>query len=90
MAPTFSTLDHEILTRLVNGEAVALSSHLRLRLEMAGLIRDGAKGIVVTEAGKHLARQRLAVVATDSPGSEAKVSRDARGRRMPLRRKPFF
>jgi hypothetical protein len=76
MAPTLTHLELDILRKLVNGEAVSLSSHLRLRLEMAGVLRDGARGIVVTDAGKRLARQRPADVA--------------RGRRMPFQRKPFF
>ena len=67
MAPTLSTLELDILRKLVNGEAVSLSSHLRLRLEMAGVLRDGARGIVVTEAGKRLALQRPADVAAGPP-----------------------
>jgi hypothetical protein len=67
-----------------------LSSHLRLRLEMAGVIRDSANGIVVTEQGKRLARQQPAVAAAGSASSAAKVSRDARGRRMPFQRKSAF
>src|SRR4030095_15658516 len=58
MAPTLTYLELDILRKLVNGEAVSLSSHLRLRLEMAGVLRDGARGIVVTDAGRRLAQQR--------------------------------
>ena len=39
-------LELDLLRKLVNGEAVSLSSQVRLRLEMAGVLRDGASGIV--------------------------------------------
>ena len=42
MPPNLSNLELDILRKLVNGEAVSLSSQLRLRLELAGAIRDGA------------------------------------------------
>ena len=90
MAPTLSTLELDILRKLVNGEAVSLSSHLRLRLEMAGVLRDGARGIVVTEAGKRLALQRPADVAAGRPATDPKVARDGRGRRLPFQRKSVF
>ncbi len=90
MTSNLSALDHEILAKLVNREAVTLSSNLRLRLEMAGVIRDSANGIVVTEKGKRLARQQPAGAATGGPAPADKVQRDARGRRMPLQRKSIF
>jgi hypothetical protein len=90
MAPTLSTLERDILRKLVNGEAVSLSSHLRLRLEMAGVLRDGARGIVVTEAGKRLALQRPADVAAGRPAPDPKAARDGRGRRLPFQRKSIF
>lgn len=90
MAPTLSTLELDILRKLVNGEAVSVSSHLRLRLEMAGVLRDGARGIVVTEAGKRLALQRPADAAADRPAPDPKVARDGRGRRLPFQRKSVF
>ena len=90
MTRTLSTLELDILRKLVNGEAVSLSSHLRLRLEMAGVLRDGARGIVVTDAGRRLARQRPADVAASSPAPGPKVARDGRGRRMPFQRKTVF
>lgn len=90
MPPTLSTLEIDILRKLVNGEAVSLSSQLRLRLEMAGVLRDGARGIVVTEAGRRLARQKPADVATGDPAPAPKVARDGRGRRMPFQRKSIF
>ena len=60
MARTLSPLELDILRKLVNGEAVSVSSELRLRMEMAGVLRDGARGIAVTEAGKRLAQQSVA------------------------------
>jgi hypothetical protein len=90
MAATLSNLELDILRKLVNGEAVSLSSQLRLRLEMAGVLRDGARGIVVTEAGRRLARRKPADVATASPAPEPKVARDGRGRRLPFQRRSIF
>ena len=90
MAPILTNLELDILRKLVNGEAVSLSSQLRLRLEMAGVLRDGARGIVLTEAGKRLALQRPADVAAGSPAPDPKVARDGRGRRMPFQRKSIF
>ena len=79
-----------ILRKLVNGEAVSLSSQLRLRLEMAGVLRDGARGIVVTDAGRRLAQQGAADVPVGSPAAAPKVARDGRGRRLPFQRKSIF
>ena len=50
MPVKLTNLELDLLRKLVNGEAVSLSSQLRLRLEMAGVLRDGAAGIVVTDA----------------------------------------
>jgi hypothetical protein len=61
-----SDLEIEVLRKLVNGEAVSLSSQLRLRLEMAGVLRDGARGIIVTDAGRRLSSQKPAEVAVGS------------------------
>jgi hypothetical protein len=84
----------DLLRKLVNGEAVSLSSQLRLRLEMAGVLRDGAAGIVVTTAGRRLAEQKPVEVAADSPapgpGPGPKVARDGRGRRLPFQRRSVF
>ena len=55
-----SDLEIEILRKLVNGEAVALSSQHRVRLELAGMVREGANGIVVTLTGRSLAREKPA------------------------------
>ena len=82
----------DLLRKLVNGEAVLLSSQLRLRLEMAGVLRDGASGIVVTDAGRRLAGQKPVEVAADSraPAPGPKVARDGRGRRLPFQRRSVF
>ena len=90
MLPTLSTLELDILRKLVNGEAVSLSSQLRIRLELAGAIREGARGITVTEMGKRLARQEPAIVAADGPPPGPKVARDGRGRRKPFQRRSAF
>ncbi len=67
MPVRLTNLELDLLRKLVNGEAVSLSSQLRLRLEMAGVLRDGAAGIVVTTAGRRLAEQKPVEVAADSP-----------------------
>jgi hypothetical protein len=90
MLPTLSTLELDILRKLVNGEAVSLSSQLRIRLELAGAIREGARGITVTVIGRRLARQEPAIVAADGPPPGPKVARDGRGRRKPFQRRSVF
>jgi hypothetical protein len=89
VAPNLSTLELEILRKLVNGESVSLSSRHRLRLELAGVIREGAQGIVVTADGRRLAQQKLPS-ASDSPLPVIKLAVDKRGRRMPHQRKSVF
>ncbi len=84
-----SDLEVEILRKLANGEAVSISSQQRVRLELAGMIREGAKGIVVTLTGRGLARERPAE-ATASDAPNVNVSRDRRGRRMPFQRRSIF
>jgi hypothetical protein len=87
-----TNLELDLLRKLVNGEAVSLSSQLRLRLEMAGVLRDGAAGMVVTAAGRRLAEQKPVEVAADSPAPlrGPKVARDGRGRRLPFQRRSVF
>ena len=84
-----SDLEIELLRKLVNGEAVSISSQQRVRLELAGMIREGAKGIVVTLTGRSIARERR-VVSTASDAAPVTASRDRRGRRMPFQRKSIF
>jgi hypothetical protein len=90
MAARLTDLDRDILHKLVNGEAVTLSSQLRLRLEMAGVLRDSARGIVVTEAGRRLAQPKPADGAAGSAAPGPKVARDGRGRRLPFQRRSIF
>lgn len=96
MPARLTNLELDILRKLVNGEAVSLSSQLRLRLEMAGVLRDRAAGIVVTDAGRRLAGQKPAEVAVISPtpfpapAPAPKVARDGRGRRLPFQRRSVF
>jgi hypothetical protein len=85
-----SDLEIELLRKLVNGEAVSLSSQQRVRLELAGMIREGPKGIVVTLTGRNLAREKLAHASASDAGPNVNVSRDRRGRRMPFQRKSIF
>jgi len=89
MAIALSTLELDILRKLLNGEAVSLSSQLRLRLELAGAIREGPSGVRVTEAGRRLAGKKPPAVADDQ-APVRKVARDARGRRMPFQRRSVF
>jgi hypothetical protein len=89
MAPTLSALELEILCKLVNGEAVSLSSRHRLRLELAGVIREGAQGIVVTADGRRLASQKPADSAVN-PAAASEPALDKRGRRMPHQRRSVF
>ncbi|MBL6613059.1 MAG: hypothetical protein ISP49_11720 [Reyranella sp.] len=89
MAGHLSNLELEILRKLVNGESVTVSSSFRLRLEMAGVIRDEARGIVVTTKGLQLAKQKPAAL-TDPASSPGTYVLDKRGRRLPHQRKSIF
>jgi hypothetical protein len=90
VAPNLTNLELDMLRKLVNGELVSVPPRLRLRLELAGVIREGAQGIVVTPGGRRLASQQPAVASPDSPSPQTKVAVDRRGRRMPLQRKSVF
>ena len=90
MAPNLSTFELEILGKLVNGEAVSVRSQHRVRLELAGLIREGAKGILVTAEGRRLAGQQRANARSGSHPTDPKVTFDKRGRRMPFQRRSVF
>ena len=85
-----SDLESQILRKLVNGEAVSISSHQRVRLELAGMIREGPNGIVVTLTGRSLAREKPPEATATDAARGVKVSRDRRGRRMPFQRKSIF
>ena len=60
MQAKLTDLEIEMLRKLVNGEAVSISSQQRVRLELAGMIREGVAGIVVTLTGRRLAREKPA------------------------------
>ena len=85
-----SDLEVEILRKLVNGEEVSLSSNQRVRLELAGMIREGAKGIVVTLTGRSLASEKPAEGTASDVAPDVNVSRDRRGRRKPFQRRSIF
>jgi hypothetical protein len=85
-----SDLETDILRKLVNGEAVSLSSQQRVRLELAGMIREGANGIAVTLAGRSLAREQPGAATAGDAALGVKVLRDKRGRRLPFQRKSIF
>jgi hypothetical protein len=57
---TVSEQDIEILRRLVNigGHQSDVSSNQRIRLELLGAIKDGPRGIVVTNFGRQLVNKR--------------------------------
>jgi hypothetical protein len=83
-------LEIELLRKLVNGEAVSISSQQRVRLELAGAIREGPNGIAVTLTGRRLASEKPPEATATDAALGVKVLRDRRGRRMPLQRKSIF
>jgi len=85
-----SDLEIGILQKLVNGEAVSISSQQRVRLELAGMIREGPDGIAVTLTGRNLAREKSPEATATDSALGVKVLRDRRGRRMPFQRKSVF
>ena len=85
-----SDLEVETLRKLIDGEAVSLSSQQRVRLELAGMIREGANGIVVTLTGRNLPREKPAEATSSDAAPKLRVSRDTRGRRMPFQRRSIF
>lgn len=89
MKVTLTNMELEILRKLAAGAAVTVPAQLRIRLELAGVIREGAKGLRLTAEGRLRAMQKpsTAELAATAPD---KVAFDKRGRRMPLRRKSVF
>jgi hypothetical protein len=90
MQVKLSDLEIEILRKLINGEAVSISSQHRVRLELAGMTREGPKGIEVTLTGRSLARQKPADTTSSEAVPDISVVRDGRGRRLPFQRKSVF
>jgi hypothetical protein len=80
----------ELLRKLVNGEAVSVSSQQRVRLELAGMIKEGRQGIALTLTGRSFAREKHEDTTVSVTAPEAKVARDSRGRRLPFQRKSIF
>ena len=90
MPVKLTDLEVDLLRKLVNGEAVSVSSHQRFRLELAGVIRDEARGMVVTTEGRELVRRQPMKATVSGLAQDVKVARDGRGRRMPFQRKSVF
>ena len=80
----------ELVRKLVNGEAVSISSQQRVRLELAGMIKEGAKGNVVTPTGRSVAHAKPVETTVSGAARDINVSRDSRGRRMPRQRRSIF
>ena len=85
-----SDLEVAILRKLINGEAVSIPSQQRVRLELAGMIREGPDGIAVTLTGRSLACEKVTHATSSDAAAGVTVSRDRRGRRMPFQRKSIF
>ena len=90
MTLQLTSLELDILLKLMNGEAVRISSQHRLRLELAGAIREGAEGVVVTPYGERLAGQAQPRRTPDPAPDETPTAKDASGRRLPNRRRIDF
>jgi hypothetical protein len=90
VAPRLSVREIELLRKVLKGEAFTMPSQQRVRLELLGIIRDGADGLIVTPEGKRLARATLKVELDDEPTQKKNVLLNRRGRRMPFQRKSVF
>jgi len=85
-----SELELDILRRLNNGEAVALSSLHRVRLEYAGVIREDANGISLTAEGRRMAVQEPPTIEAEGDEETVSVRLNPRGRRLPFQRRSVF
>lgn len=85
-----SELELDILRRLNDGEAVALSSLHRVRLEYAGVIREDANGISLTAEGRRVAVQQPPPIEAEDDEEKATVRLNPRGRRLPFQRRSVF
>lgn len=90
MAPRLSVLEIELLRKVLNGEAFTMPSHQRVRLELLGVIRDSAGGVIVTPEGQRLAKASLKDAFEDAPMQKENVALNRRGRRLPYQRKSLF
>jgi hypothetical protein len=85
VVPNPSTLKIDTLRKRVNGETVPVPSQLRIRLESAGVIREGGNGLAVTAEGRRFASQKPAVTPLEN-----KAAVDRRGQRLPFQRRSVF
>jgi hypothetical protein len=78
----YSPLDVHVLRALVRGASPAVGSEHRLRLEMRGLVVDGAHGLRLTPAGERAASMIPVInpTAFEEPAPARRV--DSRGRRL--------
>ena len=85
MIGTLSDQEIELLRKLINGEGVELSSNQRLRLELLGVIKDGARGVVATELARYRLRQ-LPRATAEEP-APVRHPHSPSGKRRPNRRR---
>jgi hypothetical protein len=90
MQSRLSQLEVELLRKLRNGEAVTISSLHRVRLEHAGVIREGANGIVLTAEGLRVAVEGVpsGEAMLDDTGPRTRLN--SRGRKLPFQRRSVF
>jgi hypothetical protein len=90
MHDRLTSFEKEILRKIHMGQALAVSSMHRVRLEFAGAIREGAKGLALTEHGLKLAFETARANGPGEDPDTPPVHRDSRGRRMPFQRQSVF
>lgn len=79
--------DLDVLRALMTGMTPDVRSHHRLRLELLGLVRDGAKGLELTPAGRKAITETLATDVEDLRPVKEERERDASGRKKANTRK---
>lgn len=80
MQRQLSPRDMDVLHALAMGTMPDVRSYHRLRLEMLGLVRDGANGLQLTAAGRQ-AITKLVTTDTENRSAVEERERDALGRR---------
>lgn len=77
-----SPADSELLTLIARGQQLPrhASGHL-VRLELMGLVRDGAAGVRLTEKGERALRGRAPTFTAPAPEARGPDKLDTRGRR---------
>ena len=78
--------DIEVLRTLLLGTVPDVRSNHRLRLELLGLVRDGAKGLKLTAAGREALAEVAATKTDDRSPVEEERQRDALGQKRNMRR----